>query len=242
MSFRNPITTIAADQIIGEIAGSQLAADAIDGKTITAALIRTAATGERVEMTPTGIKTYDAFGLSGGIDGLIWRAPVLIVGSGLSVTGDASVTGDFTVSSYINTSGLVVNGQNYARQRVWDWVRSTSPAENSFPGGSFVSLLGGTLTDMPPGDYLVDVVVVCAALSSTVANFRLAGPPGLLDLFDPRMDLTTQRTPHAFTSRISAFGGGSMSLGARVQTAPGVQGFVANAGTVMRLTYLGPRS
>lgn len=55
MGFRNPLTSMAllefpTSGLTGVIQGSQLAADAIDGKTITGALIRTAATGQRIEI------------------------------------------------------------------------------------------------------------------------------------------------------------------------------------------------
>lgn len=45
----------------GSIAAAALAADAIDGKTITGALIRTAATGARVETTKQGLWQYNRF-------------------------------------------------------------------------------------------------------------------------------------------------------------------------------------
>lgn len=54
MPFRNPTTSLPASSLEGQITGDQIAADAIDGKTITGALIRTAATGRRVELTPDG--------------------------------------------------------------------------------------------------------------------------------------------------------------------------------------------
>jgi hypothetical protein len=54
--FRDPVTTLPADAITGPIQGSQLAADAIDGKTITGATVRTgdATTYPRIEMPPDG--------------------------------------------------------------------------------------------------------------------------------------------------------------------------------------------
>ncbi|MGW4205018.1 hypothetical protein [Streptomyces sp. NPDC004726] len=54
MPFRNPTTTLPADAIEGPIQGSQLAADAIDGKVITGSTVRTSATGRRIVMTPDG--------------------------------------------------------------------------------------------------------------------------------------------------------------------------------------------
>ncbi len=52
MGFRNPITSLRADQITGQLEGTQIAADAIDGKVITGATVQTAASGPRVALEP----------------------------------------------------------------------------------------------------------------------------------------------------------------------------------------------
>lgn len=64
MPFTDPVTTLPADAITGQITGSQLAADAIDGKTITGALIRTAATGKRIALESSSgeVRIYRADG------------------------------------------------------------------------------------------------------------------------------------------------------------------------------------
>ncbi|GGZ64976.1 hypothetical protein GCM10010387_67580 [Streptomyces inusitatus] len=55
MPFKDPTTALPASAIEGQIQGDQISADAIDGKTITGALIRTGPTGtRRVELTPDG--------------------------------------------------------------------------------------------------------------------------------------------------------------------------------------------
>jgi hypothetical protein len=54
MAFRNPVHTLPASRITGQIQGSQLAADAIDGKLITGATIRTAASGHRILLAASG--------------------------------------------------------------------------------------------------------------------------------------------------------------------------------------------
>ena len=76
MAFRNPLAgdlifdpltgqlKVNAADIIGFIEGSQLAADSIDGKTITGATIRTAAVGARWEMGEEGFGSY-LFGYGG---------------------------------------------------------------------------------------------------------------------------------------------------------------------------------
>lgn len=52
MAFRNPTHSLPADRITGQIQGSQLAADAIDGKVITGATVQTSADGARVVVGP----------------------------------------------------------------------------------------------------------------------------------------------------------------------------------------------
>ena len=47
---------------VGKIMGNQLDADAINGKTITGATIRTASSGSRVELTQNGLKQYNSLG------------------------------------------------------------------------------------------------------------------------------------------------------------------------------------
>jgi hypothetical protein len=69
-----PATFIRADQIqagavealhiaAGAVVADAIAAGAIDGKLITGATIRTAASGQRVEIDSTGLKTYDSGGV-----------------------------------------------------------------------------------------------------------------------------------------------------------------------------------
>src|SRR5699024_11086788 len=45
---------------VGKIMGNQLDADAINGKTITGAKIRTASSGSRVALTHNGLKPYNS--------------------------------------------------------------------------------------------------------------------------------------------------------------------------------------
>jgi hypothetical protein len=68
MGFRNPVRTIPADGIIGPIQGTQLAADAIDGKVITGATVRTSAGYPRIELAPDGnLYFYTAAGQDPGM-------------------------------------------------------------------------------------------------------------------------------------------------------------------------------
>lgn len=51
MSFRNPLHQLPASAITGQITGSQIAPTAIDGMTITGAIVQTAASGARVVLS-----------------------------------------------------------------------------------------------------------------------------------------------------------------------------------------------
>lgn len=67
MGFRSPLngippSGITADMLADEsVTGSKLSADAIDGKTITGAFIRTAATGKRWELSSAAVNLLRAF-------------------------------------------------------------------------------------------------------------------------------------------------------------------------------------
>lgn len=84
---------------------SNLSATALDGRTITGALIRTAASGARVELTTAGLKGYDAAGVvktSVGTDGLFNATGATIDGainatSG-TISGDLAITGSVTAT------------------------------------------------------------------------------------------------------------------------------------------------
>lgn len=54
MAFRNPARWLPATRITGQISGSQLKADAIDGKVITGATVRTSAGFPRIQLDPDG--------------------------------------------------------------------------------------------------------------------------------------------------------------------------------------------
>lgn len=66
---QRPLSTTVIPQInigtgtFGVLAGTRLAADAIDGMTITAPLIRTAESGQRMEFNPVGLQAFDETGV-----------------------------------------------------------------------------------------------------------------------------------------------------------------------------------
>jgi hypothetical protein len=66
VAFNDPVDTLPASAITGQIQGSQLAADSIDGKTITGALIRTGtAPTARLEMGPVALGVPQLTGYTG---------------------------------------------------------------------------------------------------------------------------------------------------------------------------------
>jgi hypothetical protein len=66
VAFNDPVDTLPASAITGQIQGSQLAADSIDGKTITGALIRTGtAPAARLEMGPVALGVPQLTGYTG---------------------------------------------------------------------------------------------------------------------------------------------------------------------------------
>ena len=75
---------VAAQIADGAITANKILVNALDGKTITGALIRSAASGQRVEMTSAGLKGYDAAGVvktSVGTDGLLTAVDAVITGT-----------------------------------------------------------------------------------------------------------------------------------------------------------------
>jgi len=62
-----PAMIVADDVADGIITGTKLAADAIDGKTITGATLRTAATGQRIVIAPSGTPGTNAIQMYSGV-------------------------------------------------------------------------------------------------------------------------------------------------------------------------------
>ncbi|MFB7592303.1 hypothetical protein [Streptomyces sp. NPDC056169] len=62
-----PAMIVADDVADGIITGTKLAADAIDGKTITGATLRTAATGQRIVIAPSGTPGTNAVQMYSGV-------------------------------------------------------------------------------------------------------------------------------------------------------------------------------
>ncbi|MFF6903502.1 hypothetical protein [Streptomyces hydrogenans] len=74
-----PALIVADDVADGIITGSKLAADAIDGKVITGATLQTAATGQRIVLTPSGVPGTNAVRMYSGVPAEVEPGELLAV-------------------------------------------------------------------------------------------------------------------------------------------------------------------
>ena len=86
---------------VGKIMGNQLDADAINGKTITGAKIRTASSGSRVELTHNGLKQYNSLGAT-----IVDMTSGSFTLQGGSITGSTIKTASSGSRVEITSSGL----------------------------------------------------------------------------------------------------------------------------------------
>ena len=86
---------------VGKIMGNQLDADAINGKTITGATIRTASSGSRVELTHNGLKQYNSLGAT-----IVDMTAGSFTLEGGSITGSTIKTATSGSRVEITTQGL----------------------------------------------------------------------------------------------------------------------------------------
>ncbi|MGO2037024.1 MAG: hypothetical protein ACTH2U_11145 [Brevibacterium sp.] len=85
----------------GKIMGNQIDADALNGKTITGATIRTASSGSRVELTQNGLKQYNSRGAT-----IVDMTSGSFSLAGGSITGSTIKTATSGSRVEINTQGL----------------------------------------------------------------------------------------------------------------------------------------
>lgn len=85
----------------GKIMGNQIDADAMNGKTITGATIRTASAGARVELTHNGLKQYNSLGAT-----IVDMTSGSFTLQGGSITGSTIKTANSGSRVEINTQGL----------------------------------------------------------------------------------------------------------------------------------------
>ncbi|GAA1645786.1 hypothetical protein GCM10009700_35220 [Brevibacterium sanguinis] len=97
------IGSIDANTItVGKIMGNQIDADALNGKTITGALIRTASSGARVELSQNGLKQYNALGAT-----LVDMTQGSFTVTGGSITGSTIKTATSGARVELDGNGLV---------------------------------------------------------------------------------------------------------------------------------------
>lgn len=143
----------------GAVTGQKIAADAIDGKTITGALFRTAATGQRMQFDSNGLRAFDGSNvetarLSSDGSGLRLLGPLVTVDG----AGDAAARLDVGVVEL--TSNLLSGG----------WAKRTA----LYAGGlttNIDSALGVTNTSNEQG---TSVVLTSGNTPSTVASLVVA--------------------------------------------------------------------
>lgn len=197
MGFRNPLLSLDASQITGEIIGSQLAADAIDGKVITGATLRTAATGRRVLVyneTDGGIVELWAGGpagetpsalyatnegvtksliiTSGSADGLPGSSQVLLKPGRIMASAQSVALGVTGITALLqaNSDRIELNGPVFNAGVVhYEWTTSG------------VAVPSGTLT--VAGDLTKDTSAsVGSGPFIYAANTAVAGDPGIYAL------------------------------------------------------------
>lgn len=103
----NAITT---DKInAGAITGVKIAADAIDGKTITGAILRTAASGQRVQIDSAGLRAFNS--------------------AGTAVTTISASTGELTATGSFRSNGEPGSGE--ATVMSSGWIEVAGPANTT---------------------------------------------------------------------------------------------------------------
>lgn len=208
--------TITANEIKGgTITGTQLSGTAIDGKTITGAVVRTAASGARVELTTGGLKGYDASSVvktTVGTDGKLTATDANITGainatSG-TISGALNVTGSLTGGTVRTaTSGQRVelsgydlrlyNSNNALAGSISGKVVNQYPQTTITSGSAWLGVGGNT----EASDY--------AMVSSDSANFTTLD---VNTLTYPARVTRQKRSNTAYSLPNASFGGGQIFL------------------------------
>ena len=120
---------ITADKILaGQVTGTKIAGDAIDGKTITGATLRTAASGQRVQIDAAGLRAFNSGGTA---------VTTISASTGqLAATGSLSTTGPTGTTSveagYVRSvmSGMAINLQGtglFFEAPLGSWIGQLAP-------------------------------------------------------------------------------------------------------------------
>jgi len=247
----------------GTVVAGTVAAGAIDGMTITGVTLRTGADGTpRVRIyegidgkgSPMGFLAFED-GIQGDDPGTITGEAYAIGGGGMSLSG-GTYAGKAAASINLQTDGsapeldltasggaIFANGGKLnVAARAWNLPRSasTNNASDSFGAGSMIALVGGTITNAPPGDYLITDTLTLSASVTTVAYHRLV-VGGANVTGDSRIDLNGSPAPRTFTYCLLGFAGGNLGIQASAQVGSGT-GTVFTAGSNIAVAYLGPRN
>lgn len=169
----DPLAQIPA----GAILGSKLAADAIDGRTITGSTLRTAASGQRVQIDSTnGLVGYNAAGQAvtqvRNTDGALIATNALITGE-----LDTGAAGTPRIRVYETIDG---KGNPLGMIQLEDGVAGDTAAQ--IYAGGFGGLGGGGLT-LSGGTYGNKKAAASLTLQTDQANLstaQLTAPDGLL--------------------------------------------------------------
>lgn len=117
---------ITADKVLaGAITGTKIAGDAIDGKTITGATLRTAASGQRVQIDASGLR---AFNSGGTAVTTISASTGVLTATSASISGAIDATSG-TFNGTVNAAGGTFSG---------------TITGGTFVGGTFTTAASGT--------------------------------------------------------------------------------------------------
>jgi len=137
--------------------------------------------------------------------------------------------------------GFLVNGQPWAQDRVWNFLRSsfTTHASDSFSANAFTSVILGTLSNAPAGAYLLTCQASFFAAANSTSYMRIM-LGGINVSQDMRVDRTTITSPASFSYGLN-WGGGDLSAQMLLMCASAT-GTLYTSGSLITLVYLGPRS
>ncbi|MFI0929634.1 hypothetical protein ACH4TP_37785 [Streptomyces sp. NPDC021012] len=159
-----PALIVADDVADGIITGTKLAADAIDGKTITGATVRTAASGQRITLTPEG-RLYLHSGAPMEVFPAMVLSEVLDVGAGYGVL---KLIGPAYAGTEPPDISLYMDGTGAKR---WD----VGPLLMVQPyGGPYDTIVSGTVSFADPVT-VTDDLDVTGALTGTYGQFSEEG-------------------------------------------------------------------
>lgn len=170
---------ITADKILaGAITGIKIAGDAIDGKVITGATIRTAASGQRVQIDTSGLRAYNAAGT------LV--TSIALPGGTLSTTG-ASIDGTMSASgtggtTTISGSGLIQRtsdrGVDIQSGGIWFGVGSPNirVASLTYDGEAILNTIVGSLSMRAPAGNATMTSRTTRVAGTVAVNIDSPGP------------------------------------------------------------------